>query len=1203
METSHSDVLFDNEWCKTLRCPKCFKAWYICTECFQTRTHIKDRSTLQRHYRERHRDDGPPIKKRKKDKENDKKEDDREEDYETVPTSLVLPSIVETPTTPLTSPDKDDDDDFVIFDEVVPYDDDEDDDDGIEEDDDDGKEDCPGQQKPHTAILSPDHRESKISQEALSFDRDCSTIFFEQELLRTGGGGRQLIAESFYKSQKAANDLEDDNVEICLQMALLVHSLTTRQNILLANLIDLLFQKIEKIRSYNSTKRIQRRDQCPNCSCQKCQNTTPSHDRPILPIPPRLPPLPRSMQKIRSVIISGKHAFLPKLAYPLVRKSGNHAYVIPSECIKLFLARGYLPMEFDVKEQKEGRYQAPNETPRGLSIAAKLMDLSTTSVITKRLRHIPLSFVEWRDDCEASRSNKVSKYGSVWVWTITIFEKESGADSPRATFPIAVGLKSDDHDEVEKIVSEDLKRLAETRTIAFLGCRHDRSMEEITFSAQVYLSLGDQPERRGCNLLMSGNSLSHARWMYAGNHEKLVSVLPACMDCLSNMKMADCHGESTIDWKGRSRQCNSCTNWAVDLESNMLHYQAPKHFPTKFKLGGEEVGEGETTGDSHSFLNPIVITYGSLIKVVKLTHKMLEDGKWTKAEALCHLKENAINAKYSGKIVLQGLNCWKYKLAFRKRNEFWEEWQKIEKEQLDNPSKYCMASLPSMWLRGLPLSLFIDTPMHLLFLGIAKSIFEYVGEWSKKCNRQSAFVAIAKSLLKQLEELKLDWLTFNVETFDSWGGWVSEKFQSLSRVALWVYGPLLQMDDVPPFVNPSSPVDDWKLEEYKKWMEVRGLPVDGFSRDILKENVKSYLLLPYEDQPKFLPPKYGNASTVLEVIRTMVLMMTTFLQPVIEGQSHADILSLRVRMFLNAVDVFENPMRDDRDLKKARVTKARREAAAEKKAEQDKVRQEAVRKAGGKVREPNNKKKESSEKMKDSQPLWLGRHNFMSLLNLPEIIREFGSPRIYYEGKYLGEKYVQNIKNARARCPPRNVTGTLLLKLHEAKALESMIETQSSVLKTFQSTGVAGNSTNGKLKGNVRVYKSKDDAKFAFWSKRPVSGLKIGGEFGILYYENGANKGTISMLQIAKVLFGGESIENGLRYWTWRIMESVNFVNGSTVQDFVVWLPKFHGGLVGEFTMVTKEWSPAMLEHYKFSGSGVDTVDEVKVDIFGRLML
>jgi hypothetical protein len=264
VETSHSDVLFDNEWCKTLRCPKCFKAWYICTECFQTRTHIKDRSTLQRHYQERHRNDGPPIKKRKMDKENNKKEDDREEDNETVPTTLVLPSIVATPTTPLTSPEMDDDDDFVIFDEVVPYDDDEDDDDGIEEDDDNGKEDCPGRQNPHTPILSPDHCESKISQEALSFDRDPSTIFFEQELLRTGGGGRQLIAESFYKSQKAANDLEDDNVEICLQMTLLVHSLTTRQNILLANLIDLLFKKIEKIRSYNSTKRIQRRDRCPN---------------------------------------------------------------------------------------------------------------------------------------------------------------------------------------------------------------------------------------------------------------------------------------------------------------------------------------------------------------------------------------------------------------------------------------------------------------------------------------------------------------------------------------------------------------------------------------------------------------------------------------------------------------------------------------------------------------------------------------------------------------------------------------------------------------------------------------------------------------------------------------------------------------------------------------------------------------------------
>ena len=87
------------------------------------------------------------------------------------------------------------------------------------------------------------------------------------------------------------------------------------------------------------------------------------------------------------------------------------------------------------------------------------------------------------------------------------------------------------------------------------------------------------------------------------------------------------------------------------------------------------------------------------------------------------------------------------------------------------------------------------------------------------------------------------------------------------------------------------------------------------------------------------------------------------------------------------------------------------------------------------------------------------------------------------------------------------------------------------------------------------------------------------------------------MQEIERVI-GAESIENGMRFWKWRLGESLLFVNVG-VQDFVVFLPKFEGQ-IEEFTIVTKEWSPAMLEHYNFSDIGMHTMEEdVKVDIFG----
>ena len=62
-------------------------------------------------------------------------------------------------------------------------------------------------------------------------------------------------------------------------------------------------------------------------------------------------------------------------------------------------------------------------------------------------------------------------------------------------------------------------------------------------------------------------------------------------------------------------------------------------------------------------------------------------------------------------------------------------------------------------------------------------------------------------------------------------------------------------------------------------------------------------------QPPILPPDYGKADTVLQLLRSMVIMMTTALQPAVEGQSHAEMLSVRTKIFLSALEDFEKPLR------------------------------------------------------------------------------------------------------------------------------------------------------------------------------------------------------------------------------------------------------------------------------------------------------
>jgi hypothetical protein len=196
-----------------------------------------------------------------------------------------------------------------------------------------------------------------------------------------------------------------------------------------------------------------------------------------------------------------------------------------------------------------------------------------------------------------------------------------------------------------------------------------------------------------------------------------------------------------------------------------------------------------------------------------------------------------------------------------------------------------------------------------LFLGIAKSVFGKISLWSARCGRGPAFKKVGINLLKDVEELKLQWLTFNVKTFDSWGGWISEKFQSLTRIALWIYGGLMVIDDVPPFVEPERcTVDQWYKEDYKKWLKVRGEPTEG-DKDLLKERVMNFLKLPVVQQPQFLPMECGSADGMMRMLRCMVVMFTTLMQPAIEGEKHAKMIALRVRLCLNAVVEFEANMK------------------------------------------------------------------------------------------------------------------------------------------------------------------------------------------------------------------------------------------------------------------------------------------------------
>jgi hypothetical protein len=701
-----------------------------------------------------------------------------------------------------------------------------------------------------------------------------------------GTGGRGLVAESFFRLLgKTLHEIEDEDIEICIQMAILVNALSSRQNTLLSGFLNLFLTKMNKVTT--TRNRVWGNKEigwaCVNCSCATClERRARNKQETNMRLPTCLPPIPQTINRIRSVIMNGQYAFIDMIPRPMIRMQGNHSYVLPSECIKFFLGSRHLPLLFDTMAVPLV-YTSPKDTPRGVDIAKELHRTTGHQAIT----HFPISFFEWKDNCEPSKSNKESKSGRLWIWTMTIITSAK-TDSSEATFPIAIGYKNDDHNNLERIIAQDLKNMAKVRTLCFVGSSNGQRYKEVAFSAQMFLSLDDQPERRGGNSLMGGGSRSHRRWRFACNHESLMSITPACGDCYQVMQGYDSKTPTQITWK---RECSICCNWMVrGVLDPMLKYKPMDDFPMGYALGGvanEKILPKKTTHYDY----PIELTYECLKKVVRLTQQKIENGEWSVNQGSSYLKENCINVAFVEPIVEKAKNLCELRQAFENAETDPSKWEALVEDNESTPHKYSACQVPGVWDRDR----YVDTPMHLLFLGVVKAVFYYVGIWSSRCGRKQGFQVIAKRRLTQLDNLKLGWLTFQVDTFDGWGGWVSEKFHSLSRVGLWIYGPLMIVNEVEPFTPPAGrEPKDWRVDKFKKWLTIRSLSING-TKEELKGRVLAYLSLPLEQQPKVIPPTYGTADGVMCMLRSMVVLLTTLMQPGVEGESHQDILEFRTR--------------------------------------------------------------------------------------------------------------------------------------------------------------------------------------------------------------------------------------------------------------------------------------------------------------------
>jgi hypothetical protein len=125
---------------------------------------------------------------------------------------------------------------------------------------------------------------------------------------------------------------------------------------------------------------------------------------------------------------------------------------------------------------------------------------------------------------------------------------------------------------------------------------------------------------------------------------------------------------------------------------------------------------------------------------------------------------------------------------------------------------YGMLQYPVLWNRGNNLDTQIDVPMHLLFLGRAKTGERMIQAWCSLCGCTTTFTKHASSTLHSLDDIRFSWMVCVPYTGAKLGVWISENYLALARLNCWFYSMLSTVETYYQFIEPQMPQQDWTMK-------------------------------------------------------------------------------------------------------------------------------------------------------------------------------------------------------------------------------------------------------------------------------------------------------------------------------------------------------------------------------------------------------
>ena len=368
-------------------------------------------------------------------------------------------------------------------------------------------------------------------------EHSASPAFFSYEIKHPNQGAHFLLGKAFSANPE---DITDDEVQFALMVAKLLNTITLSQRELFADIL---------LKSVNANN--------PQFSIFK--NTR----------------VPTTMQDFDKYYLNGPNSFLKNLPMPLPQKtSAGDTYVSLIDIIANMLAADKPLDEFSMDRCKLIFSTNDDQIPLTSSITQNSYDLCMELVKEESSEFVRLLWIhEWADDFDPSHTK--SNRQQTWIKTYTICPPIEKMHSGENTFIMSLSNKNTVHDDVEKILLNEIQSLKDGKYFFYGGTN-----SLIKVKAAIKTTCMDRPA------ITKHFQVSDLKGTYSKFFGMTSNIdaycefnhLPNCSNCRKqNIEMLTSQYKDTCTI---NKNCKKCSQWNVNAHN--FNFPAPQHYPQNY---------------------------------------------------------------------------------------------------------------------------------------------------------------------------------------------------------------------------------------------------------------------------------------------------------------------------------------------------------------------------------------------------------------------------------------------------------------------------------------------------------------------------------------------------------------------------------------------------------------------------------------------